>query len=110
MELNTLKDRVKKFLVMERISNQDFAKLAGVSESYVAAIKKAINFKVLHVIYTINPRISLAWILWGEGEMYSNAQIELKQMQQTIAHQADKITDLQTIVELYKRNENAKLR
>lgn len=108
MELNTLKDRVMKFLFSERVSNSEFAEIAGVSAAYVNSIKKNISFDILHKIYLINPRVSISWILWGEGEMYQNNQSQVKSLQDENARLRDKVTDLQKIVALYERNENAK--
>lgn len=108
MEVNNLKDRVVKFLFTERISNSEFAEIAGVSAAYVNSIKKNISFEILHKLYLINPRVSISWILWGEGEMYQNNQSTIKSLQDENARLKDKVSDLQKIVALYERNENAK--
>lgn len=60
MEHNTLKDRVKKFIENERISNSEFSKLTGVSVAYVNSIKKNMSFEMLEKLYRINPRVSEA--------------------------------------------------
>lgn len=108
MELNTLKDRVKKFLLTERISNSQFGEIAGVSDAYVACIKKNLSFAVLQKLYYINPRVNLAWILWGDGEMYNNDSSALKNLQTENVALREKVAMLQKIVQLYERNENAK--
>jgi len=108
MEVNNLKDRVVKFLFTERISNSEFAEIAGVSAAYVNSIKKNISFEILHKLYLINPRVSISWILWGEGEMYQNNQSTIKSLQDENTRLKDKVSDLQKIVALYERNENAK--
>ena len=108
MEVNNLKDRVVKFLFTERISNSEFAEIAGVSAAYVNSIKKNISFEILHKLYLINSRVSISWILWGEGEMYHNKQSTIKSLQDENARLKDKVSDLQKIVALYERNENAK--
>lgn len=112
MELNNLKDRVMKFLYSERISNSEVAEMAGVSAAYVNSIKKNLSFKVLHSLYLINPRVSLSWILWGEGEMYQNNQSQIKTLQEENARLKDKLADVQKIASLQskviERVENAK--
>ena len=108
MDTNILKDRVKQFLSMERISNSKFAEIAGVSEAYVNSIKQNLSFAVLKKLYLINPRVSIAWLLWGDGEMYTNNESTLKMLKEENDRLRDKVTDLQKIVSLYERNENAK--
>lgn len=108
MDTNNLKDRVKKFLINERISNSQFGEIAGVSDAYVASIKKNLSFEVLKKLYYLNPRVSLSWILWGEGEMYNNDSSALKNLQTENAALREKVAMLQKIVQLYERNDNAK--
>lgn len=50
---NSLKDRVKKFLETERISNSEFAEIAGVSGAYVNSIKKNLSFEILAKLYSL---------------------------------------------------------
>lgn len=108
MEHNTLKDRVKKFLDNERISNSEFSKLTGVSVAYVNSIKKNMSFEMLEKLYRINPRVSISWLLWGVGEMYNNNASTIKMLQEENKRLQDKVTMLEKIVSLYERNENAK--
>lgn len=108
MESNTLKERVKKFLEMERVSHSQFAKDAGVSEAYVNSIKKNMSFVMLKKLHAVNPRVSIAWLLWGVGEMYNNNASTLKALQDENAQLREKVSYLQKIVSLYERNENAK--
>ena len=108
MDTNNLKDRVKKFLVTERISNSEFGEIAGVSDAYVNSIKKNLSFEILKKLYYINPRVSISWILWGDGEMYNNDASALKNLKEENARLRAEIAYLQKIVSLYERNENAK--
>lgn len=105
---NELKTRVKKFLEVERISNSQFAEIAGVSAAYVNSIKKNLSFTMLHKLYSINPRVSISWLLWGIGEMYNNNNSTIKNLQEENAQLREKVAMLQKIVSLYERNENAK--
>lgn len=108
MDTNNLKDRVKKFLVTERISNSQFGEIAGVSDAYVASIKKNLSFEVLKKLYYVNPRVNLAWLLWGDGEMYNNDSSALKSLKEENATLREKVAMMQKIIALYERNENAK--
>jgi transcriptional regulator with XRE-family HTH domain len=105
---NSLKDRVKKFLETERISNSEFAEIAGVSGAYVNSIKKNLSFEILAKLHQINPRVNISWLLWGAGEMYNNNASTIKMLQEENDRLRDKIADLQKIVELYERVKNAK--
>ena len=109
MITNTLKDRVKKILDMEGISNSEFATMAGVSAAYVNSIKKNMSFDMLEKLYNINPKVSIPWLLWGEGEMYNSDANTIKMLQDENANLREKIAMLQKIVSLYERNESVKL-
>lgn len=50
----TLKDRVKRFLTVERLTYSEFGRMAGVSAAYVNSIKKSISFEMLEKIKNIN--------------------------------------------------------
>lgn len=104
---NLLKDRVKRFLEMEGLSNSEFAEMAGVSNAYVNSIKKNLSFEMLEKLYKINPKVSMPWLLWGAGEMYSNNDT-VKALQDENAYLREKVAMLQKIVSLYERNESAK--
>jgi len=109
MMISTLKDRVKKFLDEERVSNSEFATMAGVSAAYVNSIKKNMSFEMLEKLYKINPKVSIPWLLWGTGEMYSDDVNTLKMLQDENVNLREKVAMLQKIVSLYERNESAKI-
>lgn len=107
LQKNSLKERVKKFLSAERVSNSEFATIANVTPAYVSSIKKNLSFEVLEKLYRINTRVSIAWLLWGYGEMYSNTSTVVKNLQEENAQLKRENAMLQKIVALYERNENA---
>ena len=108
MTTNTLKDRVKKFLNLEGISNSEFTTIANVSAAYVNSIKKNMSFDMLEKLYNINPNVSIPWLLWGTGAMYSNDTNTIKMLQDENANLREKVAMLQKIVSLYERNESEK--
>lgn len=106
MSDNALKDRVKKFLQVERISKTEFGEIADVSAMYVNSLKKNMSFEILKKLYKINPSVSLKWLLWGEGTMYETGDKNEKKLAEENAILRDKVSMLQKIVDLYERNEN----
>ena len=108
MSTNTLKIRVKNFLAMNRISNSEFAEIAGVSSAYVTSIKENMSLEMLKKVYDINPSVSLPWLLWGEGDMYTNTEKEVAALKAKNTQLSEKVAMLEKIVALYERNETAK--
>lgn len=106
MNDNTLKNRVKKFLETERVSNSEFAQRAGVTPAYIYAIKKNIGIPILQKLVEINPAVNLSWLLFGVGSMYNNDTAMIDNLQRTNRELSDKVAMLQKIVSLYERTEN----
>lgn len=102
----TLRQRVEKFLQVEKLTAAEFSREIGVSPAFVTSIKKNIGLDKLEKMRKINPRINLNWLLFGEGSMYTDDS-ELKELRQEVAALREKVTLQQTIIELYQRNENA---
>lgn len=67
---NTLKDRVKEFLEVSKISHADFARRADVTRAYVGNIKANLTVPVLECLKKINPSLSLDWLLLNQGPMF----------------------------------------
>ena len=101
-----LKERLKKFLATERISNSDFGRMTGTSASYVTSVKTSISFDMLAKIQKINPRLNLAWLILGTPPMYTDDNTELETAHKEIAALRKEVAMLQKIVDLYERNEN----
>lgn len=101
-----LKERVKKFLAAEKITNSEFGKITGTSASYVTSIKTSMSFDMVAKLLKINPRLNLEWLIVGTPPMYSNDNTELKTAQKEIADLRKEISYLQKIVALYEGNTN----
>lgn len=100
-----LKERVKKFLYYCRVSNSEFAEIAGVTPAYINSIKKNISFDILEKLSGINPRLNLSWLLWGKGEMFTDVSDFQKIIEENENLKRENAY-LQKIVDLYERNEN----
>jgi predicted S18 family serine protease len=50
----------------------------------------------------------LPWLLWGEGDMYTNTEKEVASLKAKNTQLTEKVAMLEKIVALYERNENAK--
>ena len=100
-----LKERVKKFLIFCRVSNSEFAEIAGVTPAYINSIKKNISFDILEKLTEINPRLNLSWLLWGKGEMLTDLST-LQKLEQENENLKRENAYLQKIISLYERNEN----
>lgn len=91
---NTLKDRVKEFLEIEKISHADFARMADVTRAYVGNIKANITIPVLECLKKINPSLSLDWLLLNQGPMFTPTAEQILQRE---AQQAQTIlTEMKT--------------
>lgn len=66
---DTVKSRLLEYLKYKRISQTDFAKAFGVSQTYVGAIRKSIPVDKLKRISELYPDLSRDWFLFGEGKM-----------------------------------------
>lgn len=102
-----LKERVKKFLLTERISNAEFAKIAGVSAAYISSIKKNIGLSTLQKLVKVNPAVNLTWLLFGTGSMYSASDTELEKLKVENKQLSEKVLYLSKIVDLYEQKDRA---
>lgn len=64
-----IKTRLYQFIKYQNISVQAFEKKCGLSNGYVAAIRKGIGSEKLEAILTQFPQLNRTWLLFGEGEM-----------------------------------------
>ena len=72
-----MKARIQEIISKEHISNADFAERIKVSPATISAILNDRNKPSLDVVTKIHaafPKISLAWLIDGEGEMYNHKQ------------------------------------
>ena len=70
-----IRERLKRFLSEEGVSQKDFAKSIGVSSGYVNAIRSSIQPDKIAKIRALYPNLDIAWLMTGEGNIYSNAII-----------------------------------
>jgi len=67
--LNTVRERLTKYLRDKKISKSEFGRLCGVSNAYVTSLKKTIGSDVLRTIGLKFPDLNIEWLLTGEGQM-----------------------------------------
>lgn len=74
-EVSPIKDRLMQFIKYKGITVQAFERLCGLSNGYVAAIRKGIGSEKLENILTQFPELNRAWLLGRCSEMLRNEQI-----------------------------------
>lgn len=68
-----VKDRLKKFLKHEGISERRFASLIGVSSSYVSSMSQSLQPDKLQRIIMQFPDLNAGWLMTGEGDMLKSS-------------------------------------
>lgn len=76
MENNTVKSRLLTYLKAKKISQTEFTRSLGVSSTYVGAMRKGIPASKLKVIGEKYPDLNREWLLYGEGEMLNDENVE----------------------------------
>lgn len=71
-DLTTVKGRLLTYLKEKRIPQTEFCKRLGVAPTYIGVIRKSIPAEKINRIATMYPDLNRDWLLYGEGEMYSN--------------------------------------
>lgn len=74
--LETVKDRLLRFLETENISKAEFARRMGLSMAYVGAMRKSLPEEKVVRMMSLFPRLNRDWLLYGEGDMYLPASRE----------------------------------
>ena len=73
MEKNVLemaaKERLQLIIEALGISQREFNRVIGMSESYVSSLRNDITLGVVTKISTAYPQINLEWLVRGEGEI-----------------------------------------
>ncbi len=64
-----VKERLKKFIKNENISNKDFEIAINASNGYVNSISKSIGLDKMELILEKFPNLNLEWLLLGKGNM-----------------------------------------
>lgn len=68
--VETVKDRLLRFLRAEGISNSRFSRDMGVSAAYLGAMRKSMPEVKVAKMMQVYPHLNRDWLLYGEGEMY----------------------------------------
>lgn len=65
----TVKQRLENFIEFKNLKKARFESLCGLSNGYVANIKKGIGYEILERILRTFPELNRDWLLYGEGTM-----------------------------------------
>ena len=66
----TVKERLKRFIKAEGISEREFCRRVGVGSAYIQSIRKSIMPDTLQQIAIQFPRLNPIWLMLGDGDMY----------------------------------------
>lgn len=72
-----MKDRIAQIMKSEKMTQQDFAAALDISPSTLSSIFNDRTQPSLTIVYKIHdrfPAINLMWLLYGQGDMYSNSE------------------------------------
>ena len=64
-----VKDRLKLFIAHLSVTNQAFEGACGLSNGYIANMRKGVGERALEQISKNYPELNTAWLLTGEGSM-----------------------------------------
>lgn len=70
---NAVKDRLKEYLKVKRISFTEFGESIGASKAFVNSIRVSIGHNKVMDIKEVYPDLNTDWLLYGEGEMFNRA-------------------------------------
>lgn len=97
--METINDRLKKYLNENNINQNDFAKRMDSTQQYVSAIlnnKRKIGINLIERIFDVFPNIDKCWLITGiKGNQNGNCLEELKIKDVTIRSQAERILALE---------------
>lgn len=68
---NAVKDRLKEYLKVKRISFTEFGESIGASKAFVNSIRVSIGHNKVMDIKEVYPDLNTDWLLYGEGEMFN---------------------------------------
>lgn len=66
---NSIKERTFQFIKSQNIKVVDFERRCGLSNGYVAAMRKGFGREKLENVLKAYPELNREWLLYGEGEM-----------------------------------------
>ena len=71
-EPDSVKARLLQVLQDKKLSQTEFAKMLGVSPTYIGAMRKSLSNDRMKKLGEIFPDLNRDWLLYGEGDMYRN--------------------------------------
>jgi transcriptional regulator with XRE-family HTH domain len=66
---NTIKERTLEFIKYKNISVKEFELRCGLSNGYIAAMRKGYGADKLNNVLSAYPELNRDWLLYNEGEM-----------------------------------------
>jgi SOS-response transcriptional repressor LexA len=72
----TIKERTLEFIKYKGISVKEFETMCGLSNGYVAAMRKGYGADKLSNVLSAYPELNRDWLLYNEGEMVNNTPTE----------------------------------
>ena len=99
---NAVKYRLKQFLEKNDIKESDFCRSINVSSGYISGMRKSIQPEKLESIATNYPKLNIAWLLTGYGNMMTSPPEEISKedkLQHTIESQQRTIESLSRTIE-----------
>lgn len=69
-----VKTRLLEYLKDKHITQTEFTRSIGVSNTYIGAMRKSISDDKVRKIREIYPDLNTAWLLYGEGDMLNGAE------------------------------------
>lgn len=69
---NAVKNRLKEYLKVKRISFTEFGESIGASKAFVNSIRVSISHNKVMDIKEVYPDLNTNWLLYGEGEMFNH--------------------------------------
>ena len=97
-----VKDRLKLFIASKGLTNQRFESEAGLSNGYVANMRKGVGNDALERISNKFPELNKSWLLTGEGNMLKNQSVSTNS-ENTNQQQND--MTIQELLEAIKRRD-----
>lgn len=79
-----VKDRLKLFIAHLDVTNQAFEGACGLSNGYIANMRKGVGDRALEQISKTYPELNTTWLLTGEGAMLKELQIKNDENQKKI--------------------------
>lgn len=97
-----VKDRLKLFIASKGLTNQRFESEVGLSNGYVANMRKGVGNDALERISNKFPELNKSWLLTGEGNMLKEQSVSTNS--ENTNQQSDDMT-IQKLLEALERND-----